>query len=62
MIVELTDSSSPIVHGPPNDFDVQRFVGNPKKAHKILGYEAKVTLERGLETLRERMAPALVSA
>ena len=62
MIVELTESSSPVVQGPPNDFDVRRFVGNPEKSHKMLGYEAKVSLEDGLETLRDRMLPTLATA
>ena len=62
MIVELTDSSSPVVQGPPNDFDVRRFVGNPEKSRKMLGYEAEVSLEDGLETLRDRMLPTLATA
>src|SRR5436853_6768923 len=62
MIVELTDSSSPVVQRPPNDFDVRRFVGDPEKSHKMLGYEPKVNLEDGLETLRDRMLPTLATA
>ena len=62
MIVELTDSSSPVVQRPPNDFDVRRFVGNPEKSHRMLGYEPKVSLEDGLETLRDRMLPTLATA
>ena len=62
MIVKLTDSSSRIIHGPPNNFEVRRFVGNPGKSHKVLGHEPRVTLEEGLKILRERMLPILIGS
>src|SRR6266550_4253507 len=54
MIIALTDSSAQVVLGPANNFDVRKFVGSPAKSYKLLGYEAKVTLEAGLKRLRDR--------
>src|SRR5947207_5745916 len=54
MIVALTDSPAQIIQGYANNFDVRKFVGNPAKSHKLLGYKAKVTLEEGLKRLRDR--------
>ena len=62
MIVRLTDSPSRIIHGPPNDFEVRRFVGDPGKSHKVLGHEPRFTLEEGLKILRERMLPIPMDA
>jgi len=60
MIVELTDSSAQIIPGPANNFDVRKFVGNPAKSHKLLGYKAKVSLEEGLKRLRDRTLSSTV--
>jgi nucleoside-diphosphate-sugar epimerase len=62
MIVDLTGSSSQILHRDPNNFEVRRFVGDPEKARKVFGYDAKVPLEDGLKILEERMIPILADA
>jgi UDP-glucose 4-epimerase len=55
MIVEVTGSSSRILKNSSNSFDVRRFIGDPAKSRRMLGFEARVPLEQGLETLKERM-------
>ena len=59
MIVEMVGSSSKIIRSGSNTFEVRRFVGNPEKARRMLGYESRVRLEDGLKILRERMAPVI---
>jgi len=59
MIVEMVGSSSKIIRSDSNTFEVRRFVGNPEKSRRILGYESRVRLEDGLKILRERMAPVI---
>jgi len=59
MIVEMVGSSSKIISSGSNTFEVRRFVGNPEKARRMLGYESRVRLEDGLKILRERMAPVI---
>ena len=59
MIVEMVGSSSKIITSGSNTFEVRRFVGNPEKARRMLGYESRVRLEDGLKILRERMAPVI---
>ncbi len=61
MIVDQVHSSSRIVEADANDFEVRRFVGDPDKSHKTLGYEPRVKLEDGLKILRERMLPTIVA-
>ncbi len=61
MIVDQVHSSSKIITVPSNSFEVRRFIGDPEKSHKKLGYEAKVKLEDGLRILRERMLPAIIA-
>ncbi|HEX9340810.1 MAG TPA: NAD-dependent epimerase/dehydratase family protein [Thermoplasmata archaeon] len=55
MVVEVTGSSSQILKGSSNGFDVRRFIGDPAKSRTVLGFEARVPLEEGLETLKERL-------
>jgi nucleoside-diphosphate-sugar epimerase len=57
MIVRLTGSSSKVVKGPAQDFDVHKFYADTGKAKERLGYEAKTPLEEGLKILMERMRP-----
>ena len=59
MIVEMVGSSSKIIRSDSNTFEVRRFVGNPEKSRRMLGYESRVRLEDGLKILRERMAPVI---
>lgn len=61
MIVDQVHSSSRIVKADANGFEVRRFVGDPDKSHKTLGYEPRVKLEDGLRILQERMLPTLVA-
>ncbi len=61
MIVDQVRSSSRIVKADANDFEVRRFVGEPDKSHRILGYEPRVKLDDGLKILRERMLPTIIA-
>ncbi|HYY48080.1 MAG TPA: NAD-dependent epimerase/dehydratase family protein [Thermoplasmata archaeon] len=60
MIVKLTDSSSRIRRGSSNGFEVRRFVGDPSKARRMLGFQSQVRLEEGLKVLRDRKLKATV--
>ncbi|MEZ5069360.1 MAG: NAD(P)-dependent oxidoreductase, partial [Bacteroidia bacterium] len=51
MAVAIAGSSSPLRHAPPRDFDVARFVGDPKRARELLGWAPEVRLEDGLTRL-----------
>ncbi len=61
MIVDLVGSSSKIIPIPANSFEVRRFIGDPEKAHRMIGYEPRVRLQDGLKILRERMLPAIAA-
>lgn len=61
LIVEISGSSSKIVKMPPKEFDVNKFVGDPQKAMKFLGYEPKTPLRKGLDILKERLLSTLMS-
>ena len=43
--------ASTIVEGPPRNFDVAHFVGDPSRARDLLGWRAATTLEDGLGRL-----------
>jgi UDP-glucose 4-epimerase len=62
MIVKLTDSASRVRRSASNGFEVRRFVGDPSKSRRMLGYEPKVRLEDGLKILLDRMRTATVGA
>lgn len=49
LIVKLTGSKSKIIFNEPRQYDVNVFWGNPEKSKKILGWEAKYDLRRGLK-------------
>ncbi|HEX9240077.1 MAG TPA: NAD-dependent epimerase/dehydratase family protein, partial [Candidatus Bathyarchaeia archaeon] len=59
MIVNMVASSSKIIRADANDFEVRKFIGDPRKSQKWLGYEPRVKLEDGLRILGERMAPSI---
>jgi len=40
-----------IVEAPPRDFDVHRFVGDPRRAREVLGWQSRIDLETGLARL-----------
>jgi UDP-glucose 4-epimerase len=61
MIVDLVGSSSQIVPVQANSFEVRRFIGDPEKAHRMLGYEPRVRLQDGLRMLREKMLPFVIA-
>ncbi len=49
LIIELTGSKSRIVFNDPRQYDVNTFWGNPIKPKKVLGWQAKTDLRRGLK-------------
>ena len=51
LAIDVTGRTSPVVEAPPRSFDVSRFHGNPSRARKLLGWEPRVVLRRGLERL-----------
>jgi len=59
MIVNMVDSPSKIIRTDSNNFEVRKFIGDPRKSHKLLGYEPRVKLEDGLRILSERIAPSI---
>src|SRR6266516_3793885 len=61
MIIDIVGSGSKIIHEPSNSFEVRKFIGDPSKAEKILGYKPTVNLEHGLRVLMDRMVPTIVA-
>ncbi len=61
MIVDLVGSSSRIIPVQANGFEVRKFIGDPGKANRMLGYESSVRLHDGLRILKERMVPAIAA-
>ena len=59
MIVDLVDSPSKIIPVSSYVFEVRKFIGDPEKSRKMLGFEAKVRLEDGLKILKERISPKI---
>ncbi len=51
MIVEATGAKSLVRERSSLDFEVSRFVGDPRRAREILGWEAQIPLPVGLERL-----------
>ena len=49
IISKYTSLESKIIYEPPNNFDVIRFIGNPKKAFTKLGYFSKISIKEGLK-------------
>jgi nucleoside-diphosphate-sugar epimerase len=56
MVVKLCDSSSKIVRKESRKFEIENFVGDPAKADRILGYKARIPMEKGLQILKDRLA------
>src|SRR5881397_441354 len=61
MIVDLVGSLSRIIPVQGNGFEVRKFIGDPGKANRMLGYEPSVRLQDGLRILKERMVPAIAA-
>jgi len=59
MIVDIVGSSSKIIRSDANDFEVRKFIGDPRKSQRWLGYEPRVRLEDGLRLLSERITPSI---
>lgn len=51
LAIALSDARSPIVEAPARDFDVARFVGDPTRALRTLGWRAEIPLRDGLARL-----------
>jgi len=49
-----------IVEAPSRDFDVHRFVGDPRRAREVLGWESTIDLETGLTRLAADFARSSV--
>lgn len=47
---------SRIIEAPQRDYDVARFVGDPTRAHRLLGWGATTAVEDGIRDLVERFA------
>jgi nucleoside-diphosphate-sugar epimerase len=45
-----------IVDAPERDYDVARFVGDPERAQRLLGWRATITIEEGVRELVKRFA------
>ncbi|MCJ7631816.1 NAD-dependent epimerase/dehydratase family protein [Candidatus Bathyarchaeota archaeon] len=59
MIIDLVDSPSRIIPISSYVFEVQKFIGDPKKSQNMLGFKSKIKLEDGLKILKERLAPKI---
>lgn len=52
MAIELAGTRARVVAGPPRTYDVARFVGDPRRAERLLGgWRAQVALREGLARL-----------
>ena len=63
LAIRLSGTDATTVPGTPRDYDVGRFVGIPTRAHDILGWKAKISIEEGMRQLvhdfaQERAAKA----
>lgn len=55
MIVDEVTSASNILTIAPKRFDVHKFIGDPAKAYRTIGYRPTTQLEDGLRVLKEKM-------
>ncbi len=51
LAASLSNGKTEIVSAPPRDFDVGKFIGCPKRAKEVLGWEATTPLRDGFEKL-----------
>ena len=47
-LIKITNSKSTIKYFPERTFDVNTFVGDPTRTQEILGWNTKISLEKGL--------------
>ena len=53
LAIEASDGSLKVVRGAPRNYDVARFVGDPSRARKLLGWQAQISIERGFRELAD---------
>lgn len=51
LAIDIANSNSTIRYSEPRSFDVARFYGDPKRAHRLLGWSPSITVEDGLTDL-----------
>ncbi|RMG44599.1 MAG: SDR family oxidoreductase [Acidobacteria bacterium] len=51
-----------VVDAPPRRFDVERFFGDPRRAERILGWRARITVEEGMVRLVREFAERAAGA
>lgn len=49
--LDLAGSAVPPVLAPPRDYDVARFVGDPRRARDVLGWQAQISIRTGVSRL-----------
>jgi UDP-glucose 4-epimerase len=59
--LRIAGSEAKLCHAPPRSFDVARFYGDPTRAHALLGWRARVSLEEGLTRLIQAFREAQTS-
>jgi len=59
IIADYLKKDLKVVHTPPRKFDVIRFYGDPSKAYEILGFRAKIFVEKGIPMTIERFRKVL---
>jgi nucleoside-diphosphate-sugar epimerase len=56
MCCRIGGRAARIVEAPSRDFDVHRFVGDPRRAREVLGWQSTIDLETGLARLAAEFA------
>ena len=51
LVLDAAGSTSAVRRNGVRSFDVDRFYGNPERARELLGWEPRVSLERGVSSL-----------
>lgn len=51
MAIRLAGSRSRIIEAPSRKYDVSRFIGDPTQAKELLGWQANITPEQGIQLL-----------
>lgn len=51
MAVKIAGSNSRMIDAPSRSYDVSRFIGDPSQAKKLLGWQASITPEQGIQLL-----------
>jgi nucleoside-diphosphate-sugar epimerase len=52
LVVDVTGSASNIIRIERKSFDVHKFIGDPAKSRKLLGFTSKTSLDDGLQILK----------